>query len=62
MSREITITNGAETRIATIEERDGQFFLHDSADLNWDSLVPLADDSDTSVADAIRDNGWEIAE
>ena len=57
---QITNTRGTETRTVTVIEREGLFYLHDSADTNMDSLEQLPDDSDTSIADAIRD-GWEIA-
>lgn len=60
-TRKIEVTNGSEIRILeTIRKPDGSYWLHDSTDVHLDALEPIQDDSDTSVADAIRDNGWEI--
>lgn len=62
-TRTIEITNGNDTRyVETIQKIDGTFWLHDSEDVNHDSLAQIQDDSDESVADAIRGNGFEIVE
>lgn len=62
-TRTIEITNGSDTRyVETIRRLDGTYWLHDSEDVNHDSLEQLQDDSDESVADAIRDNGFEIVD
>ena len=61
--RTVAIRNGTAMRILNIIRRDnGEVALHDPIDANTDSLQPIADASDTSVADAIRENGWEIAQ
>lgn len=61
--RTLTITNGAETREAAILRcPDRGYLLHDlAADPNADSLTQLADDSDSSVMDVVRDQGFEVA-
>lgn len=60
-TRVIPIVNGSETRfVETIQKLDGTFWLHDCNDVNHDSLEQLQDDSDESVADAIRENGFEL--
>lgn len=60
--RTITITNGAETREVAILRDARGYWLHDlAADPNADSLTQLADDSDSSVMDVIREHGFEVA-
>jgi hypothetical protein len=59
--RTVTTTDGNDTRELTVYfDPDRGFLLHDSRDINFDSLEPIADDSDSSISDAIRDNGFEI--
>lgn len=62
-TRTLKATNGTEIRDLAIVEWDGGTYLWDpTADPNCDSLEQLQDDSDESVADAIRANGFEIVE
>lgn len=58
--REVEITNGSELRTAQIwQAAEGVFFGEKDSACD---LVQLSDDSDSSLADAIRDNGFSIAE
>lgn len=57
----VQVTNGHETRTMVVYHTDARgFMLHDATDIFFDSLQPLADESDSSIMDAIRDNGFEI--
>lgn len=60
--RTLTITNGDEFReVAILRCQERGYLLHDiAADPNTDSLTQLADDSDSSVADVVRDQGFEV--
>ena len=61
--RLLKITNGADVREAQIVAKGGSVYFWDcTADPTCDSLVLLADDSDMSVTDVIRDSGFEIVE
>lgn len=60
--RTVIISNGAETReLELLRRDDGSVAIYDmKADPNMDSAETIADDSDSSVMDVIRDNGFEI--
>ena len=58
--RTIQATNGELTREIEIISRDGRVYLHDTADQNHNGDVLLVDDTDTSIADALREGGFEI--
>lgn len=61
--RTFKITNGTETReVAILHCQERGYLLHEVADIFCNNLQKLADDSDTSVMDVIRDSGFEIAE
>lgn len=61
--RQLTATNGHETRDLLVFARDGRLYLWDcTADPHCNSAVEVPDQSDTSIMDAIRDSGFEIVE
>ncbi len=54
-------SNGTETRNLEVLKDSRGFWLRDiENDPNSDSLEQIADDSDSAIMDAIRDNGFEI--
>lgn len=61
--RTVQATNGEEIRNLAVLHDERGYWLHDAEnDENMDGLTELSDDSDTSIMDAIRDNGFEIVE
>ena len=57
----VKASNGTETRTLEVLKDSRGFWLHDiDNDPNSDSLEQIADESDSSIMDAIRDNGFEI--
>ena len=58
--RTIQANNGEMTREHEILARDGRVYLHDTTDANYDGDVLLADDTDASINDALREGGFEI--
>lgn len=59
--RSIVISNGTDTRTVEILQDERGFWLHDTADVNHNSLTQVDDDSDTAVQDALVGD-WQIAE
>ena len=58
--RTVEITNGAETRKGLVYQAAEGIFYADGYDTSGDALTQIADESDTSINDVIRDNGFEV--
>ena len=61
--RRLTVSRGATSReVEVLRKPNGSYWLHDLADINFDSLEQLQDDSDMAVNDAICCNDFTIVE
>lgn len=54
--REVQVVNGTDIRTLQVMQADEGVFLAEG-----ESLQQIADDTDTSVMDAVREGGFELA-